>query len=234
MVPVSIFHHLLPKLKRNQNVIHNPVLLSGNVGVVFIPELGRVGCKLLDFGIAVSMQSVERYGEHWVPPPPEETISGAFASPTDFATDGIGLRGRGYGTPAFMAPEQSSSRLGKIGTYTDVFGVGATLHWCLTGSVLLGGDMGDYSRRLCDVKVEAAPALVTESSVSAEAKTLVVELLSKATRKRPKERFQTAEEMRVAVLAAVRANQTSATIKADEATATAASTAAASDDNGDR
>ena len=186
-----------------------------------------MGCKLLDFGIAVSMKSVERYGEHWEPPPAEEAISGAFASPTDFATDGIGLRGRGYGTAAFMAPEQSSSRLGKIGTYTDVFGVGATLHWCLTGSVLLGGDMKDYIKRLCDVAVSAIPALVTESTVNAEAKILVVELLSKATRKRPKERFQTAEEMRVAVLAATQANQTSTTSKVNEPTATAASAAAA-------
>ena len=47
------------------------------------------------------------------------------------------MSGRGYGTLAFMAPEQSKVVVGKIGTYTDVFAVGATLHWCLTGQPLL-------------------------------------------------------------------------------------------------
>ena len=228
IVTVSVFHHFIPKPKCNETLIYN--FVSANIGVIFIPELRRVGCKLLDFGIAVSMESVERYGQHWEPPT-DDTISGAFASPTDFATDPVG-QGRGYGTVMFMAPEQSRSSVGKIGTYTDVFGVGSTLHWCLTGSVLLGGSMEDYDKRLCDVKVEAAPALITEKTVTPAVKTLVVELLAKAVRKRPKERFQTAEEMRVAVLAATRAHETSATSKGDEPAATAASAnAASSDDN---
>ena len=88
--------------------------------------------------------------------------------------------------------------------------------------------MDDYAKRLCDVATQAAPACVTESAAPQAAKTLVVEMLAKAVRKIPKERFQTAEEMSVAVCAAMKANE--AAPKADvssESLATAASSAAA-------
>ena len=195
------------------------------MGAIFIPELSRVGFKLLDFGIAVSIETEERYGDHWQPPPKGQSIPGDVAAPTAFATDSLGLTGRGYGTLAFMAPEQSQSRLGKIGTHTDVFSVGATLYWCLVGSVLLGGSFDDYAKRLCDVTTEAAPARVTESAAPQAAKTLVVEMLAKAVRKVPKERFQTAEEMSIAVSAAMKANE--AAPKADVTAASSATSATA-------
>lgn len=37
------------------------------------------------------------------------------------------------GTPMFMAPEQVSSTMGKIGPWTDVYGLGVTLFFALTG-----------------------------------------------------------------------------------------------------
>jgi len=41
--------------------------------------------------------------------------------------------GFALGTPAFMAPEQARGRRGQLDARTDVWAVGATLYWCLTG-----------------------------------------------------------------------------------------------------
>ena len=44
----------------------------------------------------------------------------------------IGEPGRLVGTPGWMAPEQVDSRFGPVGNHTDVWALGAILHWTLT------------------------------------------------------------------------------------------------------
>jgi tRNA A-37 threonylcarbamoyl transferase component Bud32 len=59
-----------------------------------------------------------------------------FGLARSLQADGAGLTQPGdrLGTPAYMTPEQAEGRSGAVGRETDVFGLGAILYECLTGS----------------------------------------------------------------------------------------------------
>ncbi|HUQ70012.1 MAG TPA: serine/threonine-protein kinase, partial [Planctomycetaceae bacterium] len=53
------------------------------------------------------------------------------------------------GSPQFMAPEQVAGDLASIGPRTDVYGLGATLYWLLTGEpVAVGRDLREIFRKI--------------------------------------------------------------------------------------
>jgi serine/threonine protein kinase len=84
---------------------------------VMVGEFGEV--QLMDWGIAVSMEDVRRSIQPGAPP-------GIVINPS--------------GTAAFMAPEQTERSAVNLGPWTDVYLLGGTLYYLLTGRVPHGSN----------------------------------------------------------------------------------------------
>ena len=95
---------------------------------VMLDELGEV--LVVDWGIAKALAA----GSHSAQLPSipvllSPSIDGAATAPGGSDT----LPGQSRGTPAFMAPEQARGEVGRVGTASDVFGLGGILSMTLTG-----------------------------------------------------------------------------------------------------
>lgn len=61
------------------------------------------------------------------------------------------IMGRAVGTPAYMSPEQAAGRQTSIGVTTDVYGLGATLYYLLTGAAPFSdSDTGSMLRHVVE------------------------------------------------------------------------------------
>src|SRR5262249_43557177 len=86
--------------------------------------VGKFGETLVvDWGLAKKVGHVE---------PAKADAEGTLTTAEEPAGEGTGM-GQAVGTPAFMAPEQAAGRHDVVGPAADVYGLGATLYYLLTG-----------------------------------------------------------------------------------------------------
>ena len=95
---------------------------------VMLGELGEV--QVLDWGIAKALAAGSQPAQG---PSTPVVLSPSVAGPATAPGGSETLTGQVPGTPAFMAPEQARGELGRVGTASDVFGLGGILCVTLTG-----------------------------------------------------------------------------------------------------
>jgi hypothetical protein len=109
----------------------------------------------------------------------EAVLSDFGVATTTGATAGLTAAGDLVGTPAYMAPEQAAG--GRIGPPADVFGLGATLRWAVTGE----GPYGSGSARVLFHRAAAGRVLPVPRRVPAELRRLLDAMLDPDPARRP-------------------------------------------------
>jgi serine/threonine protein kinase len=97
--------------------------------------------------------------------------------------------GQVLGTPQYMPPEQASGEA--VDVRSDLYSLGAILHFCLTGSSPYGA--GSVRKALTAALTQPVPTVASKRN-GATVPQSVEEFLRKALAKEPDDRYQTAEE----------------------------------------
>jgi hypothetical protein len=121
----------------------------------------------------------------------DEPLVADFGLAREIGTDSsLTLSGQLIGSPHFMPPEQVSSRSGKVGPASDVFGLGGILYYLLTGRAPF---QGDTLEMVCDQVLNADPAApgVLNPHVPRDLETICLKCLEKD----PNRRYQSAKEV---------------------------------------
>jgi serine/threonine-protein kinase len=103
--------------------------------------------------------------------------------------DGLTTTSGPVGTPAYMAPEQSSRNFGSPGPRADVYGLGATLYHLLTGRAPFSGTTTDLLSQLLTTTPERPRAIRPEIPRALEA------VVMKCLEKLPEGRYASAAEL---------------------------------------
>ena len=113
-----------------------------------------------------------------------------FGLAKDLALAGVTVPGERLGTPAFSSPEQLSGDSSRVDARSDVYSLGATLYFMLTGVLPFPGVS---AARVAEAVVsqEPTPPSVVSASVPREAEAICLRAMAKD----PSMRFDSAREM---------------------------------------
>lgn len=142
---------------------------------ILVGEFGET--IILDWGLAKDRNDTRS----------EDPVSLAAPGESPYVTQ----PGTIQGTPAYMAPEQASGRVGDVDERTDVYGLGVILYELLTGRLPFSGDTAeDVRQRVLDEPVVRPRSLNRHITPQLEA------ICLKAMAKPAPERYQTVRELR--------------------------------------
>jgi serine/threonine protein kinase len=122
-----------------KNIVHRDIKPAN----VIVGENGET--MVVDWGMAKKIAAVAKASDDTVElrTSNEITFSG---NDDDLTNDGVVL-----GTPAYMSPEQAAGEFDRIGTASDLFSLGATLYFLLTGNApYSGGTHGEIVKQAVD------------------------------------------------------------------------------------
>jgi eukaryotic-like serine/threonine-protein kinase len=145
--------------------------------VILVPEAGGVIAKVVDFSISRPEPGVARGGQ---------------GRPTTLTIPGTTV-----GTPWYMSPEQASG-IGPIDRRSDIYSVGVMLYECLAGDVPYDGP--DIDAVLLAVARADAPPIRDRHPEFGAA---LSEVIARAMRLAPDQRFDSAARMAEALFAAL-------------------------------
>jgi serine/threonine-protein kinase len=175
----QLLHHFIAACNavayaHNRGVLHRDLKPSNIL-------LGRFGETLVvDWGLAKIAGTTEATRTD-----AEGTLTTAY-EPHGEAT----ALGQAVGTPAFMSPEQAAGRWNVVGPESDVYSLGTTLYYLLTGTVPFTG--ADHAEILAKVQ---RGALAPPYRVKAEVPRALDAVCRKAMALEPAERYHTAKEL---------------------------------------
>ncbi len=148
---------------------------------IFLSKDGHV--KVLDFGLAHT---------------PEDIGEAALGAPNGDNAVAAGFTL--FGTPEYMAPEQAAA--GRVDGRADLYALGCVLYEMITGQLPY---IGASAAAIVDAKMKGSPEHARDRVPNKHLPDAVDELLMRSLSRHPGLRFQTADEMRQALLQALSA-----------------------------
>jgi serine/threonine-protein kinase len=125
----------------------------------------------------------------WHPYVVDFGIAREIDTPHDLTVSGMVL-----GTPAFCAPEQVRGEISKLDPRTDVYGIGATIYWFLTGQSPYAGSYPEVVAGVAER--EPVPPHRVDPSIPVDLETIVLKCLEKEQDRRYSSARAVSEDLR--------------------------------------